>query len=80
MSSYPHIIGTISISDCLVPVFDLRPEPNQKTVDNEAATYLLSVSMLSEATGPMAMGLLVEAVDGKVNIPPDAILNLARTN
>lgn len=80
MKLSPHIIGTISLSDCVVPVFDLRPESTGMKGDYEAASYLLTVSMLSRATGPMAVGLLVEAVNGKVNIPPNAILNLARSN
>ena len=80
MNSFPHVIGTISLTDCVVPVFDLRPESSLMGGDHKATAYLLTVSMLSKATGPMAVGLLVEAVNGKVNIPPDAILNLARSN
>lgn len=80
MSSFPHIIGTISISDCVVPVFDLRPASTRMTGGDEPASYLLTVSMLRKGTGPMAVGLLIGAVNGKVSIPPNAILNLACSN
>lgn len=80
MNLLPHIIGAISLSDCIVPVFDLRPESIRTREGSESTAYLLTVSMLSKAMGPMAVGLLVEATSGRINILPNAILNLAISN
>jgi len=80
LSSSPRFKGFIPITDHLVPVFDLRAESAGDTDNPDAKACLLVVAMSSNATGPIELGLLLSGTQGKFNIPPDAILNLARRN
>jgi chemotaxis signal transduction protein len=72
--------GFIAISDGLVPVFDLREELDTENQNPNANTYLLVVSMSKNADARTTMGLLVNTVKGGFNLPPELILNLARSN
>jgi chemotaxis signal transduction protein len=80
MASAPRIKGIITISDRLVPVFDLREEAGQCADRSEANPLLLVVTTDNGATAPMALGLLVNTVNARFRLPSDLILDLARGN
>lgn len=81
-NSSGRIKGAIVVADRLVPVFDLRQTMETSPGSAPNPTYLLVISMASgtQSHGTMAMGLLVEASTGKLEIPTASILNFVNNN
>ncbi len=80
MDAAPRLKGVMTTSECLVPIFDLMEETGPAVRHAQANTFLLVISMSKNASGPMAMGLLVNTVQGKFEFPAGLILNPSRGN
>lgn len=80
MASSPRVIGTLALSTCVMPVFDLRAEEQTMVGAKQASTFLLSVSMDHSTMGSTSIGLLMNATDSNIHVPSDVILKLSTTN